>query len=263
MSRAPLFARLLRRWHKRLGLLAAGFFAFLALTGLALNHGEALEMDSTQVAVPWLMAWYGLKPAVPEQGFVQEGMLFCWQADIWVLAGRRIKPGHGEPVGAVRSDGQAWVASADAIQLYDPEGRLVDKIERDLLPASPIRRIGATRGQLVINAGSAVYASADGIAWERVPPDAAINWARLSPLSPTQQQELAPLFAPSLPLQRIVADVHSGRIFGNYGVLVTDALAAILLLLAGSGAWMYLSTRPKKEKAAKPAPSPSIVSKER
>lgn len=253
MSRAPLAARLLRRWHKRLGLLAALFFSFLAVSGLALNHGEAFALDSTEVTASWLMAWYGLKPAVPEQGFQQDGLAFCWQGDVWVLAGRRLKAGHGEPVGALRIDGQTWIATADEIHLYDPEGRQVDKIERDLLPGTPIRRIGTHHGRLVANVGAASYATADALSWERLPNEAAVNWARLSPLPSAQQRELAPLFAPSLPLQRVVADLHSGRFFGPYGVLVTDALAGILMVLAGSGLWVYFSSRSRKNKPSAPA----------
>lgn len=258
MTRTPLPTRLLRRWHKRLGVLAAVFFTFLAVTGLALNHGDALGMDGTQVRAAWLMAWYGLKPTVPEQAFVQEGMVFCWQGDTWVLAGKRLNAGHGEPVGAVRIGEQIWIATAEEIRLYDREGRLVDKVERDLLPATPIRRIGIRNGQLVATAGPAIYASADGIAWERQASDATVNWVRLSPLPPALQQELSPLFAPSLPLQRIVADVHSGRIFGRYGVFFTDILAGILILLAGSGLWMHVGSRTKKAKQAKP-PMPAAM----
>jgi len=251
MSRTPLAGRLLRRWHKRFGLLAAVFFTFLAVSGVALNHGDAFGLDKTKIATPWLMAWYGLKPVVPEHAFVLEGASFCWQGDIWVLAAQRVKPGHGEPLGAVGIDDLYWVATPDEILLYNREGQPVDKIERELLPAVPIRRIGVWQGHLVANAGNAAYASSDGISWEKLSTQATVAWSRPTPLAEAQQRELAPFFAPTLPLQRIVADTHSGRIFGTYGVLVTDALAFILLLLAGSGGWLYVATRGRKTRANK------------
>jgi len=255
MTRAPLVSRLLRRWHRRLGLLAASFFVFLTASGLLLNHGDTFELDSVQLGAPWLMAWYGLKPAVPEQGFQQEGLLFSAQGDTWILGQRKLKPGHGEPLGAVRTAGQQWIATSDEIDLFDADGRLVDKIERDLLPGTPIRRIGSRDGRLLANIGSEVFATSDGIAWEHLASDAHMTWSRLQPLTAAQRQELAPFFAPSLPLQRIVADLHSGRIFGHYGVLLVDALAAALLLLAGSGLWIYFKnfkSDGKRGKAMKP-----------
>lgn len=248
MSRAPLTARLLRRWHKRLGLLAALFVVFLALSGLALNHGEALDLDQTELSTPWLMAWYGLKPSVPEQAFASDGTSFCAQGEVWVLAGRRVKPGHGEPLGAIAIEDVHWVATANEIVLYDREGRSVDKIGRELLPAVPIHRIGVWQGRLVANADGTAYASTDGITWNNLPERATVTWSRPAPLSEAQRRELAPLFAPTLPLQRIVADAHSGRIFGPYGVLVTDLLAAILLILALSGGWLFLGARRQKNK---------------
>lgn len=254
MSRASPFARLLRRWHKRLGLAAAVFFAFLALSGLALNHGDVLKLDATKVAAPWLMAWYGLKPTLPEQGFALEGEFFCWQGDIWTLGGRPLKPGRGEPVGAVRLAGQTWVATAETIHLYDDAGRQVDKIEREFLPGAPIRRLGVRDQRLVAAIGSAIYASADGLAWERLPGEAAVGWSRPSPLPLARQHELAPLFAPALPLQRILADLHSGRIFGRYGVLATDALAVALMILAASGAWLYWKEHRSRRRARTAAP---------
>ena len=252
MTRPPLVSRLLRRWHRQIGLLAASFFVFITLSGLLLNHGDTFELDSARLGTPWLMAWYGLKPVVPDQGFQQEGLLFSAQGDTWILDQRKLKPGHGDPLGAVRTAGQLWIATSDEIDLFDADGRLVDKIERDLLPGTPIRRIGSRDGQLLAKIGSEVFVTTDGIAWARLASDARTTWSRRQPLTEAQRKALAPFFAPSLPLQRIVADLHSGRIFGPYGVLLVDALAAALLLLAGSGLWMYFKSSNKREKPMKP-----------
>ena len=246
MSRASPLARWLRRWHKQTGLAAALFFVFLAVSGLALNHGAALELDSARVAAPWLMNWYGLKPAVPQQGYALADGLFAAQGEVWVADGRTLTAGHGEPLGAVRVAGITWIATATSIRLYDSAGRSVDTIERDLLPGEPIRRLGVLDDRPALAIGNAVYSSADGIAWERVRADAAVIWSRPSPLDEAQQRILAPRFAPSLPWLRIIADLHSGRVFGRYGILVTDALAIGLMLLAASGMWLYWKGRPHR-----------------
>ncbi|MDP3677938.1 MAG: hypothetical protein Q8R23_02450, partial [Methylotenera sp.] len=49
-------------------------------------------------------------------------------------------------------------------------------------------------------------------------------------------------FSPSLPLERIVLDLHSGRIFGRYGPLLMDVAALVLIVLSFSGVWIYLRT---------------------
>lgn len=252
MSRASPLARVMRRWHKRLGLAAAAFLVFLALSGLALNHGEALRLDAVKVSAPWLMAWYGLKPSVPQQCYPLAQEFFCWQDDVWTLGGAKVPPGRGEPVGAVRVADQIWVATAAAVYLYGADGRLVDQVERDLLPGT-VLRLGVRDGKLAALIAGAARVSSDGIAWERLPADAPVSWSRPAPLPEARQRELAPLYAPSLPLQRVVADLHSGRIFGRHGVLVTDALAAILVILGASGVWLYLRER-RSRRASAPAP---------
>lgn len=250
MTRPPPLARVPRRWHKRLGLFAALFFAFLAVTGLLLNHGDSLALDAKRLDTPWLMTWYGLRPSVPEQGFRQEGLLMAWQEETWVLDGKPIKPGRGSPVGAVRQADKIWIATAEELSLLDPGGSLVDRIDRSVLPGLPIRRVGGSADRLFIDVPNGVFATADGLDWIPAPGNAKVNWARVQPLSDEQRQVLAPLFAPSLPMQRVLADIHSGRIFGRYGVVATDALALILLTLAASGVWMHWKSRPGSRRHA-------------
>lgn len=244
MNRRPdTPTRFLRRWHRRTGLLLALFLAFLALSGLLLNHGEAFELEQTAIDTPWLMAWYGLKPAVPDTGYVIEENLFAAQGEVRVLSGRRLKAAGGTPVGAVKLGEQVWIASAEEIELYDNDAQLLDRIGRNFLPATPIRRIGIVDGRLAANIGNDLVATDDGIAWQALPDKAKVAWSRPSPLSDEQRSHLAPFFRPSLPLSRIVADIHSGRIFGSYGPLLIDALGAVLLFLAGTGLWINFKTR--------------------
>jgi uncharacterized iron-regulated membrane protein len=42
-----------------------------------------------------------------------------------------------------------------------------------------------------------------------------------------------------LTLERLILDLHSGRIFGAYGIYVMDAAAIVLLWLSGSGLWVW------------------------
>jgi uncharacterized iron-regulated membrane protein len=42
-----------------------------------------------------------------------------------------------------------------------------------------------------------------------------------------------------LSLERVLLDLHSGRILGEAGVWLVDAAALLFLLLAGSGVWLW------------------------
>ena len=54
MSPRLLLLRLLRRWHARIGFAAMLFFLILAVSGLALNHGQGLGLDGRFVHAEWL-----------------------------------------------------------------------------------------------------------------------------------------------------------------------------------------------------------------
>ena len=46
-----------RRWHGLVGVGAVVFLLYLLLSGLIINHGDALKLDQKEVSSPWLMHW--------------------------------------------------------------------------------------------------------------------------------------------------------------------------------------------------------------
>ncbi|MFT5351416.1 MAG: hypothetical protein ACI9MF_002239 [Gammaproteobacteria bacterium] len=46
-----------------------------------------------------------------------------------------------------------------------------------------------------------------------------------------------------LSLERILLDLHSGRLLGNAGVFIVDLAALFFVFLALSGSWMWLRKR--------------------
>lgn len=238
MSRTTRILRFLRHWHARIGVLAALFFLLLAITGIALNHTQQLRLAERQVGAVWLMHWYGLRPAIPESGYALGRGYFVSDGARWLLDGKLLPEGTGEVVGAVESGGLHWIATPVALYLYQADGRLLDQLDGAALPLDRLSRIGVAGGMLVIEGVTGAYASADGLEWQPFHGDA--RWAVPQPLPDTLRSGLQRSFAPHLPLERVLLDLHSGRIFGRYGPLVMDLAALILVSLALSGTWIYL-----------------------
>src|SRR5207245_2523592 len=140
--------------------------------------------------------------------------------------------------GLVRQADQVWIATTSELDIYQMDGRLVDRVGQDFLPAQPLRHLGMQNEHLVVDTSRGTFTTTDGINWPSAPSSPKIAWSRAQPLTEAEQASLKSVFAPSLPVLRIVADIHSGRLFGHYGPLVTDALAASLLLLVGTGVWL-------------------------
>ena len=59
---ATVLASGLRRLHRWLGLFAAAFALLLAITGLLLNHADALQLDRHRFQADWLLQLYGVEP---------------------------------------------------------------------------------------------------------------------------------------------------------------------------------------------------------
>ncbi|MGZ8983361.1 MAG: PepSY domain-containing protein [Methylotenera sp.] len=254
--------RFVRHWHARAGVLLATFFLFLAVSGLALNHTDALGLAKQHINTHWLMRWYGLKPSVPTRGYLfRDGYLASTEAR-WVMDGRilvnqSLAEDNQTPVGAITWGAMRAVANADNLFLYLADGRMVDKLSSAALPGSPIKRLGTigsgSATQLVLQTAQGSFATTDGLTWQTLVFDqqGALDqqgasgqpvWSDEQALPSTLSASLNMAFAPSLPLERIILDLHSGRIFGRYGPLLMDISALGLIILSLSGIWIYLRT---------------------
>lgn len=230
--------RLIRRWHAKIGAAAALFLLFLVFTGLALNHGDWLKLDLREVTSPWLMRWYGIHAVAPTHGYVLGSTHFAWSGDKWALGDRKLPGNGGRPVGAVEAAGINYIATSVTLYLYQPDGQLVDKLERQSLPGSPIVALGKAGSRIVLRTPSGVFATSDGLNWEKGD-TAGVTWSSPQTLSEEVKRRLADILEPGLPVQRVLLDVHSGRIFGRYGPFFVDLLGLALLTLGMSGVWIY------------------------
>lgn len=230
--------RIIRRMHARIGVFALFFLIFLAVSGWALNHAESLKLDQREINSPWLMHWYGIKSPSPAQGYLLGTQYFVAEGGRWVLGNKVLGDNREAVVGAVDIGEIIYVATPTALYLYLADGQLVDKVERQSLPALPILALGKLGHRIILKTPAAPFASSDGLEWQksRNEPKA---WSAPQALPDSIKAQLAAAFAPGLPAQRILLDLHSGRLFGRYGPLFVDFLAIALLTLGMSGLWIY------------------------
>lgn len=239
MSHLTRMIRFVRHWHARAGVLAALFFLFLAATGVALNHTDVLQLASKRVGAGWLMHWYGVKSEAPAQGYLFEQGYFVGNRERWVMDGRELPAAPEAVLGAVEIAGLRYVATASALHVYQLDGSLVDKLSGPALPAAPISRLGSAGASVLVQTPQGVFASEEGLDW-RPGTTQDVAWSQPRALPAAVAAHAAAHFAPSLSLERVLLDVHSGRIFGRYGPLAMDLVALALAALAVSGIWIYL-----------------------
>lgn len=246
--------KFMRHWHARLGVFTAVFFLLLALSGVALNHTDALGLAKRDIHAAWLMRWYGLKPLLPASAYLFKEGYVVESGKRWIMDGK-VLAGHGTNqvlVGAASWGNMRAVASTNDLYLYMRDGQLIDHLSGASLPSAKINQLGVlgadANSQLVLQTAQGNFVTMDGLAWQRLSAEKLKAtelpiWAREQALPASLKEKLNGVLAPSLPLERIVLDTHSGRIFGRYGVLVMDAVAIGLIVLSLSGVWIYLRSR--------------------
>ena len=138
------------------------------------------------------------------------------------------------------------VATTEAVYLFAPDGALVEKTVPVGVPGPLTGVAAATGGALVLRTASGAWAGDLDLAeWRPVagsaPPAA---WARTQPLPSGIAAGIAQARrGAGLPWERVLLDLHSGRLFGALGPLIMDLAAVALLLLAASGLYNWLRSR--------------------
>lgn len=238
--------RAFRRWHRYCGMLVAVFLVVLAITGLILNHSAKLGLGSRHVQFAPLLAWYGIDSATEIKSFSLAG---SWLSCIGTSSflDRAPLPAAGScPVGAVESSGLQVVATEQELLLLTATGELIERLgPTSGLPTS-ISAVGIGPGDAVVIDTPAGRQIADSelLQWRPLAAGTAVRWSRQAIAPPELRDELLHAYRGDGPTaERVVLDLHSGRLFGRWGPYVMDATAGLCLVLVISGLVLWRQDR--------------------
>jgi PepSY-associated TM region len=222
------------------------FFILLATTGVILNHAAALRLDSRFVRAEWLLDLYRISAPVVAPGFSVGDKIVSGLGDRLYLDTLELAQHEGPLLGAVQFERMLVVAVPDAILLLTRDGEVIERLSgADGVPAG-MHSIGRDRaGRLVVREAHGDYsADLERVEWRHeVGPE--VIWAEPVTLPPGLRGRLVQIYrGKGLPLERVLLDVHSGRILGAWGVYLVDAAAVLFLGLVLTGLWMW-SRRPR------------------
>ena len=245
-TRVRRHLRLLYLWHRRLGILAGLLVVILSFTGLLLNHSSELKLAKRPVTLPAVLRWYGLQPSKVDTAFRVEGRHISLIQETLYLNEQPLPGTYRKLIGTVALEDRIYVMTNSHILMLTPYGEL---IESQALPdelSTPPVAMGRTSGAhlLVKDRAGILVTDADMTQWDRLQEPPQHTWSH--PESPPEslQHSLQTRHSP-LSLERLLLDLHSGRVFGSWGIYFMDAAALILLLLSLSGSYLWLKHHKK------------------
>ena len=235
----------IHKWHRKVGITAAFFVMLLVVTGLLLNHTDKLNLQNIFVQSEKLLQWYNIQPKGQMKGFSVD-QHWLSQIDGRLYFDQMELADHIEDLyGAVRISEGFVVALDGSLLILTRSGELVERLSGSEGVPAGIKSIGLSEsGDIVINAAHGDYiAELDTTEWqeqERL----AVNWSVADEIPEKLREQLLRLYrGKGLPLERVIIDIHSGRILGQAGVLLVDFMALLFLSLAMSGVWMWYKYR--------------------
>lgn len=240
MRRHPRLVGFFWRWHRRVGLTAAILAIILAVTGIALNHSPGMGLDKSYVTWSWIYPLYGDDiPELPAYR-VAERWLYRNAAGQVYVDKAELAPCQGELVGALAHDGLFYIACAQELLLATPGGELVESITASTGLPVPLNGIGAAAGRVLVQAGGKwLEADLERLAFSSsIPQDVIIRQHAPGPLPQSLRESLLTRDH-WLSWERLLLDMHSGRLAGRAGVLLVDAAGLMLCILGLSGVAMW------------------------
>ena len=238
----------LRRTHRFAGLLGLLLFAGIAVTGIALNHADRLGLPHSRVQNPWILKFYGIGTQRIERGFAVGPQWLSAVGNDLYLDDQPLSDATGLTA-AVFSQGLIVIADDQGLALFLPDGQLVERLSEDL-PAA-LTALGTDRqGQLVARTpGGDWIADAELLTWR--PYSGETSWNREQPLPAQLAARLGAKYYGRGPnWERVILDLHSGRLFGRYGWLLSDLAAVLILVLGGSGLWSWNRQRRRRRNSS-------------
>jgi hypothetical protein len=237
-------------WHRRIGLLALLLVIILAITGIMLNHTEKFRLDETYINNAWLLNWYGITPEDEPVSFrvsnePESHIISAWNNQLF-FDDIAITGLEQDMHGAIGAEQFIVVALDNEIILLSYEGEFIERVSTSI-SFSNIQRLGKKYKRPVIETSEPLYYIADEhiLDWDVISNED-IEWTERYSLDEDEYEQLLVAYRGNgLKLERVILDLHSGRIFGEYGVYLMDAAAIALLWLSFSGLWVWSSRRRK------------------
>jgi hypothetical protein len=226
---------------------SAALVIIICATGLALNHTDDLNLSKRTIKSHWLLNWYGID--TPEVIAYGTGDRFVSQLNDAIYLDALPLVGHFARLrGIITIENTSIMATDNELILLNRSGELIETLDAKTGVPTEIRRIGRLLDNTpVIETPAGLWTSTPELLdWQLTVETTAPAWSGTVELPPTLLDAIETHYrGTGLTVERVILDLHSGRLLGRAGPWLADAAAAVFILLAMTGIWMWFKTRRK------------------
>lgn len=250
MRRGQRLVGLLWRWHRRTGVAIFVFLIVLAGTGVVLNHSTGFGLDRRFVQSQWLTGFYSAgQQALPAYRLEDHWVSRSASGQLYVDT-VPVATCLGDLVGAVAAQGMLVAACAEELLLVTLGGELIESVSASTGLPVPVVGLGRTDEGVMLSTGERWW-SVDLELLEFARQSGSMEILQMSPGQlPDAIRAAIPAPEQWLTWERLLLDLHSGRIGGKAGVWLVDAVGVLLICIAFSGltTWAFHHRRRSRGK---------------
>jgi hypothetical protein len=212
---------------------------WMAVTGAALNHSDDIGLPNIPLTFNWLRELYKM-PEPSLKSFRADGQWLTQADDRQLfLNAKSIGECRGELVGAEAQAEFLIGICAEELLLLDRNGVILDRINQTHGLPAPLSAASMSAGDLFLASGGAsLRADLKQLQFTPVPSNVAWHAAEKVPAA-VRNDIAAAVIGHDLNAERILIDLHTGRLLGFASKWLLDMTALMIIVLSVTGCWLW------------------------
>ncbi len=243
-KRSPHRRHWARRSHRVVAIGAFSFLILIALTGLLLNHADDLGLPQATISSVVAKRVYGIEAPPIEAVFAAGEFVFVTVDNTVYADVTPIAFDAGTILGAVVNDSMIVIATDRELILTTVDAVPIERTGID--SAQALSRIGHYESRVVVATSDGIFALDTNrmilTPLEMMPTN--MSWSEPILISDEQRQRIdTATVGQIISWERMLLDLHSGRILPVVGRYLFDLTALCLLYLCMSGVLLWFRKR--------------------
>ena len=230
----------IQNWHKKIGVYTALFVIFLAISGIALNHSEKLKLNTTYIKMDWLLDLYQISPTSEPIGYLSSNNWVIQVGERVYFNNKEIINDANKLIGVVNVNDIYVIAYDGKLVLLTNDAEILESLSSAEGVPSGMKAIGYDNQNIIIQSAHGYYqVNLDILEWNEHKFLEA-NWSSTSEITKSLKNNVLKQYrGTGLPIERVLLDLHSGRIVGVWGIYLVDLIAVLFIIIAITGIWMW------------------------